>query len=371
MSSIPIISILIAAGFLSATGLILAVLLVLAEKRILNYGICKIDINRGERELAIQGGNSLLTSLARNDIFIPSACGGRGSCAYCKVKVLDGGGAIGPVEEPYLTPDERQNKVRLSCQVKVRNDLAIEIPKELFAVKRFSGRLEQRTYLTPDILELRIKLEEPETIDFVAGQYIQLQSEAYKTHDSVMRAYSISSPPSQNKHIELNIRLVPNGICTTWVFEYLKRGERVTFSGPFGDFHLTGNTAPIICIAGGSGMAPIHSIILDMINRGIQRETSYFFGAQAQEDLYYLEELRQIEKEHDWFTFVPALSAEPEDSDWQGARGLITEVVAHHFPDCCEHEAYLCGSPGMVQACIDVLTEGDMPEDKIYFDKFA
>ena len=364
-------SILIAVAFLTITGLVLAVLLVFAEKRILNYGICNIDINSGNREIDVQGGSSLLSSLAENNIFIPSACGGRGSCAYCKVRVLEGGGIISPVEDPYLTDEERNNSIRLSCQVKVRNDLKIEIPKELFSVKRFKGILEQKRQLTHDIVELRIKLIEPDSMDFIAGQYVQLESEDYKGRDSVMRAYSISSVPFDSNNIEIIVRRVPDGICTTWVFDYLKEGKKVYFSGPYGEFRLQDSDAPIIFIAGGSGMAPIWSILHDMKEKGITRDTNYFFGALAQKDLFYLDKLYELQKELPWFNFIPALSNEPDASDWKGERGLITDVVARLVPDCCNHEAYLCGAPGMIDACIKVLTDGNMPVQKIYYDKFA
>ncbi len=364
-------AVLIATGFLTITGLILTILLVLAEKRILNYGTCHISINDGEKELAVAGGASLLASLAENDIFVPSACGGRGSCAYCKLKVLEGGGSTGPVEEPYLSDSERNDHVRLACQVKVRNDLKIEIPGELFSVKRFTGIVEHKQELTYDILELRIKLREPNSINFVAGQYIQLESEEYKGRDSVMRAYSIASVPSENHAVELDIRLVPDGICTTWVFDHLQEKQEIRFSGPYGKFQLTDSEVPIICIAGGSGMAPIRSILQDMQEKGIQRAASYFFGARTQKDLFYTKELEQLEKDLASFKFIPALSAEPEDSDWQGERGMITEVVARYFPDCSKHEAYLCGSPGMVNACVDFLSGAGMAESKIFYDKFA
>lgn len=357
--------------FLTSTGIILSILLVFAEKKILNYGPCKISINNGEKEFTIQGGSSLLSSLSENNIFIPSACGGRGSCAYCKVTVLDGGGIIGPVEEPYLSDEERKHLVRLSCQVKIRNDIAIKIPKELFSVKKFRGILEQKKQLTHDILGLRIKLLEPDTIDFTAGQYVQLESEEYKGRDAVIRAYSISSVPSDNQCIELIIRRVPDGICTTWVFDYLKEKDAVTFSGPYGDFHLSDTDTPIICIAGGSGMAPILSILRDMQEKGITRPTTYFFGALTRNDLFYVDELYRMAQALPWFSFVPALSNEPDDSDWQGERGLITNVVTKHFPDTSKHEAYLCGSPGMINACKQVLMEGGLTEDGIFYDKFA
>ncbi len=364
-------SIAVSVGFLSGSGLILAGLLVLAERRILNYGTCTIDINDGDRRLEVNGGASLLSSLADNEIFIPSACGGRGSCAYCKVQVHEGGGVIGPVEEPYLSPEERKNNVRLSCQVKVRNDLKISVPRELFSVKKYQGRLVHKKPLTHDIVELRIELRQPAAMEFTAGQYVQLESKEYKGRDSVMRAYSISSKPSEAGHVELIVRKVPEGICTTWVFEHLTEGEEVSLSGPYGDFHLSDTDAPVIFIAGGSGMAPIWSIVRDMREKGIERQATYFFGALTQKDLFFVDELNRLQEELPWFSYVPALSKEPEDSDWRGEKGLITEVVGRHFPDTSQHEGYLCGSPGMIDACIKVLTSGGMPEDKIFYDKFA
>ncbi len=357
--------------FLSSTGVVLSVILIFAEKKILNYGPCKISINEGEREYTVQGGSSLLSSLSENEIFIPSACGGRGSCAYCKVKVLEGGGMIGPVEEPFLSPEERKDNIRLSCQVKVRNDLKIEIPKELFSVKRFSGVVEAKEQLTYDIVHLKIKLLEPKEISFVSGQYMQLESEEYKGKEAVIRAYSIASTPSQTDRVDLMVRLVPNGICTTWVFEHLKARQKICLSGPYGEFKLSDTQAPIIGIAGGSGMAPIWSIVNYMIENGIEREMTYFFGALTQRDLFLVDELEEVAKKHPWFNFVPALSNEPEDSGWAGETGLITDVVAKHFPDTSQHEAYLCGSPGMINACLNVLTKGGMPEENIFYDKFA
>ena len=371
MESTILTQILIATSILIATGVLLSIILVIAEKKILNYGTCLISVNGGERDLEVEGGSSLLSTLGDNDIYVPSACGGRGSCAYCKVKVITGAGPISPVEEPYLSEEEKEEGVRLSCQVKVRNDLAIEIPEELFKIKQFKGVLEHKKDLTHDIVELRINLIEPEMIDFKAGQYIQLESEPYKGRDSVMRAYSISSSPSDETSIELNIRLVPDGICTTWVFEYLEEGQEVVFSGPYGDFYLRDTDAPMIFIAGGSGMAPIHSIVHDMVENDIERETTYIFGALSQEDLFYVDELKKIEEENSWFTFIPALSDEPEDSDWDGERGLVTDVLRDRFDRIPEYEAYLCGSPGMIKACVKSLKELEIIQDNIFYDEFA
>ncbi len=357
--------------FLVACGTVLAFLLVLAERFILNFGACVIDINGGEKKLSVNGGGSLLSLLGTHSIFIPSACGGRGSCAYCKVIVRSGGGAITPVEEPYLSPDERKRNVRLSCQVKVRGDLAVEIPRELFSVRRYRARVVSKRMMTHDIVELRIELLEPDVIEFSAGQYAQLESQEYRGRDAVMRAYSLSSVPSDRNHVEFMIRLVPNGICSTWVFEHLRERQEVWLSGPYGEFRLRSTGAPILFIAGGSGMAPIWSMLRDMKEKGINRKARYFFGAQTRRDLFLVDELRQLEKEMPDFSYIPALSNEPEESGWTGEKGLITEVVERHVPDASEHEAYLCGSPGMIDACVRVLRKTGIREDRIYFDKFA
>lgn len=372
MSGEMVSSIVVSVVFLTGTGVVLSALLVLAEKKILNYGPCKLSINNGDREITVDGGSSLLSSLAENKIFVPSACGGRGSCAYCKVQVFDGGGAIGPVEEPYLSPDERSRSVRLACQVKVRSDLKLGIPKELFSVKQYRGKVVRKTQLTYDILELSINFIDPPSIEFKAGQYMQLHSPEYKGRESVMRAYSIASAPSRTDGVTLIIRKVPEGICTTWVFDYLKEGDEITVSGPYGEFHLADTDAPIVCIAGGSGMAPIWSILHDMAEKGIaNRPTHYFFGALTLRDLFFVDELTAFQRENPWFTFVPALSNEPDGTDWKGERGLITDVVKLTVPDTSRHEAYLCGSPGMINACLKVLQGNGMQETNIFYDKFA
>jgi len=371
MSSLPWQQIFISVGFLCATGVVLAILLILAEKRILNYGICTIDINEGKRKIDLNGGGSLLSGLAENGIYIPSACGGRGSCAYCKLKVHSGGGAVGPVELPSLSKSEMENNVRLSCQVKVRGPMSISVPDELFSVRKFRAKVAGKRNLTHDIIELRLELVEPREINFTAGQYVQLESRKYKGRESVNRAYSISSIPSEKGVVELMIRRVPEGICTTWVFDHLKEGDEISFSGPYGDFRLTDSGAPAIFIAGGSGMAPIWSILRDMKERGDSRKSIYFFGALTSADLFYTDELKKLESETGTFSYIPALSGEKEGTGWAGERGLITDVVRKTLPDLNGYEAYLCGSPGMIDACVKVLAESGIPADRIFYDKFS
>ncbi|KAF1079208.1 MAG: Na(+)-translocating NADH-quinone reductase subunit F [Candidatus Rifleibacterium amylolyticum] len=356
---------------LSALSGVLTLLLLVAEFFFANYGECTIDVNQGEKVLKVEGGASLLTSLAGQKLFLPSGCGGRGSCGTCKCRVLEGAGPLLPTEVPYLNDEEKKSDVRLSCQVKVRGDIKIEVPEELLSIKEFETVIESITDFTHDIKGLRFKLPEGETIKFKAGQFANLFSKPYEdVREETSRAYSISSAPSDNRAIELVIRYVPNGMVTTYVFKHLKEGDKVRLIGPFGEFFLRDTDREIVCIAGGSGLAPIRSIVLDMIDRGISnRKATFFFGAVSQRDLYYVEEFKAIEKEHPWFRFVPALSK--DDSDHPYEKGIITEVVARNYGDMKELEAYLCGSPGMIDACVKVLTGKGMPEDRIYYDKFS
>jgi len=366
------VTILVAPLLVGGICAVLAALLVLAERTLVNYGTCRIDINQGGKQLEVKGGRPLLATLMAESIFIPSACGGRGTCAYCKVHVLEGGGPVAPTEATLLSDEERKADVRISCQLKVRNDLAIEIPEELFRVRQFTGVVERIRDLTHDIKEVRVRLAEPDAIDFTPGQYVQLQAPAYgKNPEPVYRAYSISSPPSDGGHVEMMIRLVPGGICTTWVFEILKEGDEVHLNGPYGEFRLSDDSGKeMIWIAGGSGMAPFWSIVRDLREKKAERKCTYFFGAVAERDLFLLDEFRALEKELPGFRFLPALSGADQDG-WAGEKGLITEVVGRHLPDGEGKEGYLCGSGGMIDASVKVLTAKGIPEERIYYDKFT
>ncbi|MFP4105519.1 MAG: NADH:ubiquinone reductase (Na(+)-transporting) subunit F [Phycisphaerae bacterium] len=367
-------TVLIAAGLSCLVTAVLAGLLVVAERYLVNYGQCTVDVNDGAEKFEVRGGNSLLMTLRNQGIYIPSACGGKGTCAYCKVKIPPdgGGGPVAPTEEPLLTEQELKDNWRISCQCKVREDVRLYIPEELLYVKEFEGVLERVRDLTHDIKELRIKLTEPPEIDFVAGQYIQLEAPPYaKNPESVFRAYSVSSNPSEKDHVELIVRLVPGGICTTYVFEHLKEGDPVRFTGPYGEFRLTDNDRPMVWIAGGSGMAPFWAMVRMMKEKGIERDTTYFFGAVQKRDMFYVEELRALEKELPWFHYKPALSGDLSGQEWDGETGLITEVVDRHIEDGKNLEGYLCGSPGMIDASIQVLRDKGIPESQIFYDKFA
>ncbi|HLW22541.1 MAG TPA: FAD-binding oxidoreductase, partial [Sphaerochaetaceae bacterium] len=268
--------------------------------------------------------------------------------------------------------EERSDNIRLSCQFKVKNDVAIKIPEELFSVRQFTTTVESIRDLTHDIKEVRLKLEDPPEIEMKAGQFIQFQVPEYElTDEPVYRAYSMASVPSDTNHIELEIRLVPNGICTTYVHKHLKEGDTVMVNGPYGEFFLRDTDRDIICIAGGSGMAPLKSILLDMAEHESPRTARYFFGARTGKDLFLLDEMKELEERMKDFKFIPALSEPQPEDNWTGETGLITDVVKRMAENASEAEAYLCGSPGMIDACVKVLKELGMPEERIYFDKFA
>jgi Na+-transporting NADH:ubiquinone oxidoreductase subunit F len=365
-----ITTLLISVGTITGLTVILAVVLVIADRFIADYGEVELTIN-DKKKITVKGGRPLLGTLMEEDIFIPSACGGRGSCGLCKLKVVSGAGQYLPTELPWLSPEEQKENIRLSCQLKVKQDMAIRIPEELFSVRRFKTKAEKITDLTHDIKELRLKLIAPDSIDFKAGQFVQIQVPEYKLSDeSVFRAYSVSSAPSETDCVELEVRLVPEGICTTWVHDYLKEGQEVTINGPYGDFFLRDTKSDIICIAGGSGNAPIKSIMMDMAEKGNDRKLTYFYGARGKKDLVLPEKMKEIAEQLPNGKYVPVLSEPDEGDEWQGETGFVTDAVNSFLESGENTEAYLCGSPGMIEACIKVLTAKGVPEELIYYDKF-
>jgi Na+-transporting NADH:ubiquinone oxidoreductase subunit F len=359
----PIVDFLVGVGAATAIAGVLAVVMVIADVTIGNYGEVKLSINGGSKVLTVQGGRTLLSTLMGEGIFIPSACGGRGSCGLCKVTVESGAGELNPTELPWIPEADR---------AKVKREMAIRIPEDLFNIKEYRTKVTSIKDLTYDIKQVTLKLEEPAEMSLVAGKYVQFVVPAYElTPDPVYRAYSVSSAPSEKGVVELEVRLVPNGICTTYVFQHLKVGDTVTINGPYGDFRLRESDRDIIFVAGGSGMAPIKAILLDMAEKGIDRKTTYFFGARAVRDLFLVEEMRALEKKLPRFTFVPALSSPLPEDKWVGETGLITEVLDRHFDKLDNHEAYLCGSPGMIDASVKVFRAKGLPEELVFFDKFA
>lgn len=247
----------------------------------------------------------------------------------------------------------------------------LEIPPKLFAVKKYTCRCSQILDLTYDIKQFRLEFKKSETIDYTPGQYVQLLTPVYKkSSKEVYRAFSISSDPADKKAIELIIRLVPDGICTTCLFKYLKVGDEVKIKGPYGKFRLSGTNAPIVFIAGGSGMAPVKCILHNMKNTGNRRKAAYYFGANKVKELFYIDLMREFESTLADFRFVPTVAAPDATEIWNGRKSLVTEVVARDLKNAPECEAYLSGSPGMIDTAKKILKELGMTEDKIFYDKF-
>jgi Na+-transporting NADH:ubiquinone oxidoreductase subunit F len=361
-------------GFISA---ILGALISVTDSVVNNYGEVDIDINNGKKSLKVKGGSPLLGTLAEKDIFIPSACGGRGSCGACKVQVLSDVGPHLPTEIPYLTKEEQAQNVRLSCQVKLKAGIEIQIPEALFNIRKLKTKVKKITSVTHDIKEVLLELPEGTDLPYVPGQYGQFEVPPYdKIKEPTQRAYSFSSNPNDKKHLEFLIRLVPGGIVTSYVHQHLQEGQTINVVAPVGEFHVHDTGAQMICVAGGSGMAPFKSIFSNMVDSGEieKREVWYFFGARTTKDIFYLDWLSELEKKYPTFHFIAALSEPQEGDGWTGETGLITDVLHKYLTTVISEgakEGYLCGSPGMLDACMAVMRKNNMQEEKIYFDKFA
>lgn len=345
---------------------IVAVLLALVGYLLGGNSEKKITINNS-KVIPIKGDDTLLNVLSDEKLFIPSACGGKATCGHCKVVVNEGGGDLLATEESFMSNEEKKSNVRLACQCKVKEDLKISLPEELLSVQEFKTEVEEIIPLTHDIRQVKFKLIEPETIDFKPGQYAQIEVPGLE----IQRAYSIASNPKDTEFLELIIRQVPGGKATTFVHKALETGDNIRVLGPFGHFYLDEESdRDIVCIAGGSGKAPIRSILYHLRDNGMTRKVKYFFGARSKKDLYYTEEFQQLSKEFPNFQYYPALSEPLPEDNWSGDVGLITNVVDKHCKKLEEDEAYLCGSPGMIDACFAVLEKNGMPSERIYCDKF-
>lgn len=362
---ITIISTTVIFSFLAA---ILALILTLADRTIGNYGEVKLTIN-DDKEYVVDGGNSLLSTLISQKIFIPSACGGKGSCGYCKVKVKEGGGPVLATELPWLSKEELDDNVRLSCQCKVKQNIKIEIPEELFNVKEYSTSVSKMEQLTNTIKHLRFDLGEDE-INFKPGQYVLLKAPAYEgSPDEVYRAYSVASSVNDKHAIELLIGYT-GGIATTYVHQYLKEGDKVHINGPYGEFYYhEDDGGPIIFAGAGTGMAPIISILQYMADNQIQRKALFFFGAKSMDDLFLVDKLNNFEKTLYDFKFIPTLSRE-ESIEWTGERGRVPASIDKYVEKGGNYSAYLCGSPAMIDSIVEALVAKDIPIEKIYYDKF-
>ncbi len=360
-------------GLMLISGMVafLALLLELADRFLADYGERRVLVNE-EKDLTVQGGRSLLFTLADEGIYLPSACGGKGTCAYCKVQVMEGGGQVLPTETPYLDLNELTQHVRLACQLKVKEDMKIQVPDELFAVKEFQARVEQITRITPDINFVDFRILSPEEgIDFRAGQYIQLEVPKYElTTEPEFRAYSIASPPSEHHHLGLLITRVPEGAVSTYIHEYLKEGDELALRGPFGEFCLRDSERELLMIATGSGLAPIRSMLSQLKELGSNKKVTFFFGDRREEDLLCYEEMLEFERTMDNFTYVPTLSRTKDEDSWVGEKGRVTDLIAKYIPDNPPIDAYICGVPAMVHSCQELLMKKGLPPERICFDKF-
>lgn len=355
--------------FFAGLAMALAALLMVAERLLINYGICKLDINAGEKPLEVNGGQTVLAALYANEIFIPSACGGQGTCGHCKITITSGGGPVLPTETPLLTRKEVRSGVRLACQVKIREDIYVRIPAELLDVKMFTATVESSIELTYDIKEIRMRLEEPSEISQRPGQYVQVQ--APSPDGPVFRAYSISSPVYENNIVQLVVRLVPGGIGSTYLHN-LSPGDPISFTGPYGEFWLNEDpSVEIVCVGGGCGMAPMRNIIYTLYNKWPDRVCWLFFGCRTTHDIFYLEQLEELAKKHPNFHVVYALSDKlGEDEKWDGETGFIHLSVDKYLEPDVRRQAFLCGPPLMIEAVTRVLKEKGTSPDDIFYDEF-
>ncbi len=401
-------------GVVAFTFVILAlvVLLLVARSRLVPSGAVKIIINGGgEHDIETAAGSTLLNTLAAEKIFIPSACGGGGTCGVCKVKVMAGGGALLPTEESHITRGEAREGWRLSCQVKVKQDTEIEVEEELFEVRRWTCTVRSNHNVATFIKELILELPEGEEVPFRAGGYIQIEAPPhtveYKDFDIepeyredwdkfdmwryrsvvgevVSRAYSMANYPEEEGIIMLNVRIasppprmpdVPPGQMSSFIFD-LKPGDKVDITGPFGEFFARETEKEMVFVGGGAGMAPMRSHILDQFLRiHTDRKITFWYGARSLREAFYQEDFDEIAADNPNFKWHLALSdALPEDN-WTGLTGFIHQVLYdeylkdHPSPEDCEY--YLCGPPLMIAACKKMLIDLGVEEKDIMLDDFG
>ncbi len=349
--------------------LILSIWLIISERFFVRYGNCKISINDGSVVLEEEGGMSLLTALYGNKVFIPSACGGKATCGFCKVNVLSGGGPVLPTEIPFLSRGEMLSDTRLACQVKVKEDMEITIPEDLLAVQEFHAKVALVKDLTHDIKELNFDLIEPAAIQHSPGKYIQIQAPG--PDGAVFRAYSISTPDYVEDKIQLIVRIVPGGIASTYLHN-LKEGDEVYFTGPYGEFKLDKNPeVAVLCIGGGSGMAPIQSLVTSIYSRTPDRECYLFFGCRTTKDVFYMEKFKKMAEQYPNFHVHYALSDPLEDdSSWDGETGFIHLSVDKLLPENLDLQTFLCGPPPMIAAVQEVLADKGYDPENAFYDKF-
>ena len=391
--------------------MMLVILITFLEKRLVTQGNVKVIINNDDsKTLDVPAGASLLSALSSSGIYLPSACGGGGTCAMCKCQVFDGGGDILPTEVGYFTRKEVKEHWRLGCQVKVKQDLKIGIPEEIFGIQKFTCTVRSNHNVATFIKELVLDIDDGKVMHFEAGGYIQIYVPTYdikfkdfdiepeyrdaydhfdiwrytvKNDEEIFRAYSMANHPAEGNIVMLNIRIatpppgmdVPPGICSSYVFN-LKPGDKVTISGPYGEFFMKETEREMMYIGGGAGMAPLRSHIFDLFHtKKSKRKVSYWYGARSVREMFYEDEFRAIEKDFPNFTMHVAMSEPQPEDNWTGYTGFIHQVVLDNYlkdhPDPTEIEYYLCGPPMMLDAVQKMLYDLGVEQDMIAFDDFG
>ncbi len=399
-------------GVFLFTAIVMSLVFIIlaARARLVATGQVNILIN-DEKTIAAPVGSKLLAALAESKLFVASACGGGGTCGQCKVKVQEGGGVILPTETSLINKREAAAGERLACQVVVKQDMRIEVPREVFGIKRWSCRVRSNRSVATFIKELVLELPEGEDLNFRAGGYIQIEAPPHhlnyaefdiperfredwerfelfslesKVEESVMRAYSMANYPEEKGIVMLNVRVatppprmagIPPGIMSSYIFG-LKEGDYVTISGPYGEFFAKKTKAEMVFIGGGAGMAPMRAHIFDQLKRlGSDRKMSFWYGARSRREMFYHEEFEDLARKHENFTWHIALSDPLPEDEWQGDTGFIHEVLYQNY--LCDHPApedieyYICGPPMMTQAVLKMLHDLGVEKENILLDDFG
>lgn len=419
--------IILAIVVFTAVILLLSLILIYAKSKLVAQGDVKIIINGNDSEpLLVQPGSSLLSALSEKGIFLPSACGGGGTCSMCECHVDEGGGDVLPTELNHLTRKEVAEHKRLACQVKVRQDMKIRVPEEIFGIKKWECEVVSNYNVATFIKEFVVKLPEGELLHFESGGYIQIDVPVIecdfkniditahprmgkkpdefrpewdkfnlwnlkmKNEEPQFRAYSMANHPAEGNIIMLNIRIatppwdrakngwmqVNPGVCSSYVFTR-NPGDKVTISGPYGEFFIKPTKKEMIYIGGGAGMAPLRSHIFHLFHtlKTRDRKVSYWYGGRSVRELFYTEDFREIEKDYDNFQYNIALSEPTPEDNWTGYTGFIHQVLLENYlknhPEPEEIEYYLCGPPMMLSAVQKMLDSLGVPEENIAFDDFG
>ena len=402
-------------GILVFTGVIilLVVILNIAQSKLLPQDEVAITINDdSDNQINIKPGGTLLSALAGKNVFLPSACGGGGTCAMCKCQVFEGGGDILPTETGHISRGEAKDHWRLSCQVKVKQDLKIHVPDEIFNIQKWECTVRSNKNVATFIKELVLDLPEGEDLNFLAGGYIQIDIPEYSgmkyadftvaeeyhpewdkfnvwdfvanNDEPIFRAYSMANHPAEGNKVMLNVRIatpppplwndVPPGIASSYIFN-LKKGDKVTISGPYGEFFAKDSEREMVYIGGGAGMAPMRSHIFDLFHtKKTKRKVSYWYGARSVREMFYESDFENIEKDFPNFSFHVAMSEPLPEDNWTGSTGFIHQVVLDEYlnnhEDPTEIGYYLCGPPPMIAAVQNMLDELGVEKEMIAFDEF-